>query len=319
MKVLVIGTGAVGCAIAIAAASAGMETALLSQNATAKYIREHGLKRTGLFGEITIAPDRVTIFEDYEHVAHGYDYIAVAVKTTANETVAGELAAHREILGPTGRIVIFQNGWGNEEPYLAHFPASQVFNAVVVTGFERIAPGATNITAHNAPVALGSLHGESVKALEPLAKAIADSGIPSETTENLEHPLWAKMLFNTTLNPLGAILAMNYGQLAESMHIVGIMDKLIEETFAVMDAAGYKTYWNNAGAYKEAFYGKLVPNAGSHRSSTLQDIEKRRQTEIGTLNGCISRLGATYGIPTPTHDMIVELIRGIEEIRCRIS
>ena len=35
---------------------------------------------------------------------------------------------------------------------------------------------------------------------------------------------------------------MNYGQLAESMHIVGIMDKLIEETFAVMDAAGYKTY-----------------------------------------------------------------------------
>ena len=125
MKMLVIGTGAVGCAVAIAAVNAGMETALLSRNATAKYIREHGLKRTGIFGEIKITPDRIAVHEDYDCVPRGYDYIAIAVKTTANESVARELAAHRDILGQTGRIVIFQNGWGNDEPYLAYFPASQ--------------------------------------------------------------------------------------------------------------------------------------------------------------------------------------------------
>lgn len=253
MKVLIIGTGAVGCAIAIAAANAGMETALFARNTTAAYIREHGLKRTGIFGEITIAPDRITVYKDYDSIGSGFDYVAVSVKTMANASVAAELASHRDILGRTGRIVIFQNGWGNDEPYLAYFPASQVFNARVITGFERIAPGVTNVTVHTAPILLGSLHGESIKELEPLARAIDGSGIPSEISEELEQALWAKVLYNTTLNPLGAILNMSYGQLAGSEHLVGIMNRLIEETFAVMDAAGYKTFWKMRRSMRRCF------------------------------------------------------------------
>ncbi len=316
MKVLIIGAGAVGCAVAVAAVSAGMETTILDRSETANYIQVHGLKRTGIFGDITIAPDRITVCQDYDHAGHCYDYIIIAVKTMANKTVAGELAAHRSVLDQTGRIVIFQNGWGNDEPYLAHFPASQVFNARIITGFEKLSPGITNVTVHTAPILLGSLHGESIKELEPLTQAISDSGIPAETSEELEQALWAKMLYNTTLNPLGAILDMKYGQLASSEHLVGIMNQLIAETYAVMDAAGYRTFWRTSEEFRKAFYGKQVPDTFAHRSSTLQDIEKRQRTEIDTLNGCILRLGRKHGVETPTHAMIVEMIRGIEDIRC---
>ena len=238
MKVLVIGTGAVGCAVAIAAADAGMETAVLARTKTAEYIRNHGLKRTGIFGEKEISPERIAVYEDYDQIPSGFDYVAVASKTMANSSVADALASHRDILGSDGRIVLFQNGWGNDEPYLVHFPASQVFNARVITGFERTEPGITKVTVHTAPILLGSLHGESIKELEPLANAINDSGIPSETSDQLEEALWAKMLYNTTLNPLGAILDMSYGELAATEHIVDIMNDLIKETFAVIDAAG---------------------------------------------------------------------------------
>lgn len=316
MKVLVIGTGAVGCAIAIATANAGMETAVVARSATAQYIRENGMRRIGLFGELDVKPGSITVYEDYENVASGFDYVAVAAKTMSNETVASELAAHKDILGDTGRIVLFQNGWGNDEPYLKYFPASQVFNARVITGFARLNPGTTNVTVHTAPILLGSLHGESIAELEPLARAINDSGIPSEVSNELSEALWAKMLYNTTLNPLGAILNMSYGELASTEHVVGIMKKLIEETFAVMDAAGYKTFWGNAEEYKSVFYGKLVPDTVAHRASTLQDIEKHQKTEINTLNGCVQRIGRKLNVPTPTHDMIVEMIKGIEDVRC---
>lgn len=316
MKILVIGTGAVGCAVAIAAADAGMETAVLARANTASYIREHGLMRTGIFGEKNIAPDRIAVYEDYDQIPSGFDYIAVASKTMANKTVADSLAAHRDIVGSEGRIVLFQNGWGNDEPYLVHFPVSQVFNARVITGFERTEPGITKVTVHTAPILLGSLHGEDIKNLEPLAKAINDSGIPSETSDQLEEALWAKMLYNTTLNPLGAILNMSYGELAASEHLVSIMNSLIEETFAVIDAAGYKTFWKTPKEYMDVFYGKLVPDTVAHRASTLQDIEKRQKTEIDTLNGCVQKIGRKYGVKTPTHDMIVEMIKGIEDIRC---
>ena len=316
MKALIIGTGAVGCAIAIATAKAGMETALLARSSTAKYISEHGLKRTGIFGDISIQPDCLTIYDNYEQIVSAYDFAIIAVKTMANETVAGELAAHRSILGQSGRIVIFQNGWGNDEPYLAQFPTSQIYNARVMTGFERIAPGVTNVTVHTAPILLGSLHGETIKALEPLAQAIRDSGIPAETSTELEQALWAKVLYNTTLNPLGAILNVSYGQLMGSEHLIGIMNRLIEETFAVMEAAGYKTFWSSAAEYEEVFYKKLIPDTFAHRSSTLQDIEKHQKTEIDTLNGCILRLGREHNVQTPTHAMIVEMVKGIEDIHC---
>ena len=296
MKALIIGTGAVGCAIAIAAANAGMKTAVFAGSATAQYIREYGLKRTGIFGELSILPECITVYDDYDQIASGYDYVAIAVKTLANKTVAEALAAHRSIVGQTGRIVLFQNGWGNDEPYLAYFPASQVFNARVITGFERTSPYVTNVTVHTAPILLGSLHGEPIDGLIPA--------------------LWAKMLYNTNLNPLGAIMNMSYGQLASSEYLVSIMNKLIEETFAVMNAAGYKTFWDDPEEYKSTFYGKLVPDTFAHRASTLQDIEKHKKTEIDTLNGCVQRIGIKYGIPTPTHDIIVEMIKGIEDIKC---
>ena len=183
-------------------------------------------------------------------------------------------------------------------------------------GFERTSPYVTNVTVHTAPILLGSLHGEPIDGLKPLAKAISDSGIPSETSEDLIPALWAKMLYNTTLNPLGAIMNMSYGQLASSEYLVSIMNKLIEETFAVMNAAGYKTFWDDPEEYKSTFYGKLVPDTFAHRASTLQDIEKHKKTEIDTLNGCVQRIGIKYGVPTPTHDIIVEMIKGIEDIKC---
>ncbi len=110
---------------------------------------------------------------------------------------------------------------------------------------------------------------------------------------------------------------MSYGQLSSSQNLISIMNRMIEETFAVIDTAGYKTFWKDAEEYKEVFYGKLVPDTFAHRSSTLQDIEKGNMTEIGTLNGCIIRLGEEFNVPTPTHQMIVQLIRGIEDIRCK--
>lgn len=58
----------------------------------------------------------------------------------ANETVCQQLASHPDILAPGGKLVLFQNGWGNDEIYLRRFPRSQVCCARIVTGFVRHRP-----------------------------------------------------------------------------------------------------------------------------------------------------------------------------------
>ena len=44
----------------------------------------------------------------------------------------------------------------------------------------------------------------------------------------------------------------------------------------------------------------------------LQDVEARRQTEIDFLNGGIAEFGRRLGVPTPTHESIWALVKGVE-------
>lgn len=312
-SVLIIGAGAVGVAMAASLASEEMEVAVLSASPTADAIEKNGVKRCGIFSEITIPTGVVKVYRRYEEIKTGFNYVIISSKTMANAEIAAKLAANRDIIAENGKIVIFQNGWGNNDEYLKYFDKSKVYNARIITGFQRVTPENSKVTVHTAPILLGSLYGMDNEVMAPLANAINHSGIPSEVSADIGKALWAKMLFNTTLNPLGAILNVSYGELSESEHARMIMDSLIEETYAVLAAEKYETFWETADEYKEVFYGKLVPDTYKHRSSTLQDIEKKQKTEIDTLNGCIIRLANKNGIDVPTHNMIYKLIKAIEE------
>lgn len=312
-SVLIIGAGAVGVAMAASLASEGMEVAVLSASQTADAIEKNGVKRCGIFSEITIPAGVVKVYRTYEEIKTGFNYVIISSKTMANAEIAAKLAANRDIIAENGKIVIFQNGWGNNDEYLKYFDKSEIYNARIITGFQRVTPENSKVTVHTAPILLGSLYGADNEVMAPLANAINLSGIPSEVSADIGKALWAKMLFNTTLNPLGAILNVSYGELSESEHARMIMDSIIEETYAVLAAEKYETFWKTADEYKEVFYGKLVPDTYKHRSSTLQDIEKKQKTEIDTLNGCIIRLANKNGIDVPTHNMIYKLIKAIEE------
>jgi 2-dehydropantoate 2-reductase len=107
-----------------------------------------------------------------------------------------------------------------------------------------------------------------------------------------------KNLYNSTLNPLGAVLRVPYGKLAESRHATQIMNRLIEEIFGVMRRRLFHLL-ADAETYQKEFYGKILPPTYGHRSSTLQDVERKVKTEIESLNGLVVRLGDQYGRKSP--------------------
>ncbi len=313
MDILIAGAGAIGVVMGATLHTAGCAVSVYARGGTRDAIAAGGLHRRGLFGDADVPAEDVTVSDGLGAFGpERFDYIVISVKTLANDELSQALAEHREILKPDGKLVIMQNGWGNDAAYLAHFPKEQVCSARVITGFQRLEPNVSNITVHTAPVLLGNLYGLPVDGLTPLAGAIAAGGIPCETTEDVGAALWAKMVYNCALNPLGAVLGLHYGALMDTPASRAIMDDVIDEIFAVMHAAGYSTYWDSPEAYKKEFYGKLVPDTYDHNSSTLQDIRKKHPTEIGTLTGKIIELGAAHGVPTPVNTMLYRLIRTIE-------
>lgn len=313
MNILIIGTGAVGIGLATSLLSQKANISLLARGETAKEIKEKGLKRTGLFTHYTFAPDEFNVYEDYSEIPEkSFDYVLVSSKTTSNSDISEKLNENRQILKDNFRILICQNGFGNDEAYLRFFKKQEVFCARIITGFTRPERYISEVTVYTEPILLGSLQGQDITHMQEIADMITVSGINCELNENLDQYLWAKMLYNCTLNPLGAILDVTYGQLTENEYSKELMDRVIDEIFEVIKASPYTTLWDSADEYRQIFYSKLVPDTYNHYSSTHQDIKRKIKTEIDTLNGKVIELGEKYGVDVTTNKIIYNLIKAIE-------
>lgn len=313
MNVLIDGSGAIGIGLGCSMIDSGYDVSFYARENTGNAMKKNGIKRTGIFNHLSYGPDEFRVYTDYGEIPdEEFDWVFIASKTLANDDISRKLDENRRILKDDFRIIIFQNGFGNDEPYLRFFPPERVFCARVITGFSRPERNVSEVTVHTEPILLGSLQEADPEPLEKIAEAISSGGIPCEVSDRLSEYLWAKMLYNCALNPLGAILGVNYGRLTENEYSKSIMNSAIAEIFDVMDAAGYRTLWDSAEEYEEVFYSKLIPDTYNHYSSTYQDISMKNRTEIDTLNGKVIALGDKYGIGVEVNRMLYNMIKSIE-------
>src|SRR5213079_1687708 len=131
-------------------------------------------------------------------------------------------------------------------------------------------PGEVRVTVYADPVLIGSpdpTDGRRQDAAARWAAELSAAGIPAKLTGALMAELWAKVLYNAALNPLGALLGVPYGHLPAHPDTRAIMDTVIEEAFAVARAEDVELRWPDAAAYRDTFYGRLAPATAEHRSS----------------------------------------------------
>ena len=313
MNILVIGSGAVGIGIAASVLSQGANVSIYARGQTEKAIRENGIKREGLFTHYSFTKDEITVYDDYAKIPKDmFDNVFITSKTTANDDISKRLDENRDILKDNFKIIIFQNGFGNDEYYLRYFTPKEVFSARVITGFTRPERHISEVTVYTEPILIGSLQGEDSKDLQEIADMITQSGIKCELTDEVDKCLWAKMLYNCALNPLGAILDVNYGKLTENEYTIELMNRIIDEIFEVIKSSGYSTLWDTPDEYRKLFYSKLVPDTYNHYSSTHQDIQRKIPTEIDSLTGKVIQLGEVNNIDVSTNKIIYNLIKAIE-------
>ncbi|UCF44507.1 MAG: 2-dehydropantoate 2-reductase [Planctomycetota bacterium] len=313
MRVLVYGGGSVGLGIASCLIKARAQVDIIAREATVRALHDGGLARTGIFGDYRAEAKRFGSYCSLEDIQDmSYDYILVCVKSFDTSVAARQLSGHKRLLDEQTRIVLFQNGWGNAEMFLSFFEKGQVYNARVITGFRRVEENRVEITVHADAIHIGSLFGRDSACVEKLCELISKGDIPCEVTSDIARDLWAKMLYNCALNPLGAVLDVPYGILAESEFTRAIMNGIVREVFDVMAAAGYRTHWRKAEDFLEVFYDKLVPDTAEHKSSTLQDILASKRTEIDALNGAVIKLAEKHQVEVPYNRAVYNIVKFIE-------
>ena len=311
---LIAGAGAIGSVVGGMLHDAGHDVTLLGRRAHLEAIARGGLKITGLFGERNVRG--LKLADEAAKLRGQFDLVLCAVKSYDTESIADALA---DRLTDDGAIVSTQNGLGNLEVLIARFGARRVLGARVIFGAEIPAPGSAHVTAIAQPVAIGpapSLQREYAPALAARARAIAAmidaAGVPAVAVEDIMPLIWAKLLYNVALNPLGALLNRSYGELAEDPDVRPIMERAIDEAFAVAHALRVALPYSTVEEYRQHFYEKLLPPTLNHRPTMLHDLRVRGRTEIGALNGKVVELADRFGLDAETNRILTRLIRAAE-------
>ena len=311
MNVLVFGLGALGTVYSCLLKKSGHRVVALARGANTQIIRDKGVRITGIWDEHSARLDNI-ITGIKQVQEEQFDLILVTVKSYATVSAARAITG---LVSPGTLVVLLQNGYGNYESAAEYIPRENLVLARVIFGAETIAPGESMVTVIADEVVLGSPDNTvSGDVLENLAAVFKQAGIPTRTSSEVMKYVWGKIIYNSALNPLGALLNVEYGRLAEVEHTRELMDGVISEIFALLTAMGQETFWPDADAYRDDFYEKMVPTTASHHSSMLQDIMRGRMTEIDALNGAVVSLGREYGVPTVINEVITRMIKAREQV-----
>ena len=196
-----------------------------------------------------------------------FSIILLCVKSKDTEAAASEAAP---LLKEGGIMVSIQNGLKNWEAIARQVGEDRTVGARVIFGAEIMEPGHARVTVNADDVLLGEpFLPVNRPLLEALQADLSRSGIPARivSKDEIWAAIWGKVLYNCSLNPLGALLEVPYGMLGENAETRGIIKVIIEEIFLVMRAKGVNVPYQDADDY----YHYLMEQAASpHRRSPRQ-------------------------------------------------
>jgi 2-dehydropantoate 2-reductase len=308
MRLLIYGAGALGQALACMLAADGHQVDMILRPRFIDAIKHTGLAVRGIFGDFHVTADRLGLFASMAECAgRHYDMILVSTKTYDLDAAIRDIA---DLPDQSCPVVSMHNGCGNLEKLAEQFGPERSLAARIITGFTIEQPGIVRITVSADAIHLGgTIPGSIPPAAHQLAVALQRAGHPCVAVADVRQSLYAKLLYNCALNPLGGILGVPYGALAAHGETQRIMDKIIEESFAVIHAFGGSMPWPDATSYRAVFYNTLVPASAEHRASMLSDLEQHKPTEVDAMVGYIAAQGRKYGVATPYSDCLAALVR----------
>jgi 2-dehydropantoate 2-reductase len=316
LRMTVIGGGSVGLGFAASFAVAGARVTLMVRSASVEALRTQPVTVAGMLGEHRLEPGRIAI-EDTDHPTQACLDCDVLVVTTKAYDVAEALRPYA-VPGAPSRpraVLLMQNGLGSADAARVVLgPDIPIFSTAMLIGLQRHGLNHVSVNAHSGPVRTGSLLGDDAQAIAPMFDVAARGFLPVVHEPNIQHTIFAKLLFNTCMNPTGALIGRNYGELLENQHSRGLIIHLADETLRVFASGnGYRPAENGRHYVEGTLIPVVIPRAASHRSSMVQDLEAGRRTEVDYLNGAIVKMGREVGIDTPFHQSIVALIHAREQ------
>lgn len=322
MRIAVLGAGSLGTIAGAYIAAGGQDVELIDvYQAHVDALNQTGAKITGTTDfqakVKAITPD---------DMSGTYDLILLLTKQLYNESVLQDLLP---FLDEKSVVLSLQNGIP-EEKVASIVGRERVVAGSVEFGATFIEPGVSRLTTEfnrfkQYAFQIGELNGETTDRIQQI-KSILDLVGGTHISDNLVGTKWSKLLINNAFSGLSAALNVEYGAVLD--HDISIVSavRIADETIKVGHANDVKFAMMSGFDIEslEIQSDKDIPermdtlrvlmeSSRLLKASMLQDLEKKRKTEIDYINGVVPQSASGKNILTPYNNMVVKLVKQAEE------
>jgi len=291
--VLIVGTGALATLFAARLSASGVNVSMLGTwqdglDALAKNgARLTLLDGSELVGQVQAVSDLSTL--------SGVRMALVLVKAWQSERAAFQLA---HCLAEDGLALSLQNGLGNREALVRFLGEQRVGVGVTNLGATLLGPGRASLRGD------GMLSIEAHPRLGPLQNMLNGAGFRMDILSDVNALIWGKLVVNTAINPLTALLGVANGALLERPSARALLGEIARETATVAQALGIALPFADAVAAAETVAMQTTAN----QSSMLQDVQRGARTEIDSICGAVVLAGERVGVPTPLNRVMWQMV-----------
>jgi 2-dehydropantoate 2-reductase len=316
MKICVYGAGAIGGYLAGFLARGGHEVSVVARGAHLAAIRANGLTVDAPDNRINV---RVAA-SDAPADLGVQDAVVVTVKAPSLPDVARNISP---LLGAETSVTFLTNGipwWyfqghggamdGRSLPALD--PDDALLKAV---GVERLLGGIVwpassvpepGVIKIGAGIVRGSVvgtpDGKPSAKLDALVEAFTSSGLAITVSPKIRDVIWEKLAFNLSAGPMCVLTRSPVKATHEEEVCVAASRRVMAEAMALIAAMGCHVSID----VEKVVAGNRVLG---HRPSILQDLQAGRPMEIDALYTTPLEMARTAGVPMPTLELLVALIK----------
>jgi 2-dehydropantoate 2-reductase len=315
MKVAIYGAGAIGGYLGVELSLAGVDVSLIARGPHLEAIRERGLElRIG--DETKRAKIRAT--DDPRELGR-QDYVVITLKA---HSVTPIVEMMLPLLGPSTAVVTAQNGilwwyfyrltgpFEGERLEIAD-PGGRIWDTigperaigcVVYPSCEILEPG---VIQHidGKRFMVGEPDGSKSERVVALSKALTSAGLKAPVRTKIRDDIWLKLWGNVSFNPVSVLTLATLEQMTRDPGTKDVIRNLMIEAEAVARKLGVDF---PVDVETRIGWGEDV---GAHKTSMLQDLERGRPMEIDALVGAAAEIGRLVGVPTPTIDTVLALVK----------
>jgi 2-dehydropantoate 2-reductase len=229
---------------------------------------------------------------------------AALVLVKSYQTAAAALEI-KQMLLPGGMAITLQNGLGNAETLSGVLGEDRVAQGITALGATMEEAGLVRFAGHG-PTHLARPD-RAPERIEELASLLRAAGLETHLAPDLNSLAWGKLVINSAINPLTALLRVPNGFLAEDEQARGLMIEAARETADVARALSITLPYSDAAQRVL----EVARATAANQSSMLQDVRRGSPTEIEAINGAVVRYGRQANIPTPINQEFLRLVRSL--------